>query len=308
MESSMRNLKIGLALGGGGARGGIHIGVLKVLEEHQIPVHCIAGTSIGALLGGLYSLTLDARAVEKRLFDYLKSEVFGEARFSFLSGTPSEDRDRLFSRISSFVKKEYILNVALSRPCIYRRKHFLETLSFFLKDMRIEETLIPFAAVATDLESGEEVILCTGSLLDAVYASITYPGVVEAVRLDGRLLVDGGVTSLIPVAAARKLGADLVIAVNPEPPISARIESLCGIEVLFRADDIMGAELAAVKSKEADVLIFPGEGEAKWYEFEKAPEYISIGEKAAEEKIPEIRRLMKPGLFKRILKGFHPCT
>lgn len=301
----MRNLKIGLALGGGGARGGIHIGVLKVLEEHRIPIHCIAGTSIGAILGALYSLTQDARAVEKRFSDYLMSEVFDRMRFSFFSGPPSGKEDRLLFRISSFIKKEYILNVALSHSCIYRRDHFLETLSFFLKDVKMEETLIPFAAVATDLESGEEVVLRTGSLLDAVYASITYPGVVEAVRLDGRLLVDGGVTSLVPVEAARKLGADLVIAVNPEPSIAARIENLCGIEILFRADDLMGAELAAVKSKGADVLIFPGRGDAKWYEFERAPEYIPIGEEAAEEKVPEIRRLMKPGVFKRILKSLH---
>lgn len=300
----MRKPKIGLALGGGGARGGIHIGVLKVLEKCQIPVSCIAGTSIGALLGALYSLTLDAGAVEKRLLDYLKSEVFDKARFRFLSGTPSGNEDRLLFRISSFIKKEYILNLALSRPYIYHRDHFLETLSFFLKEVRMEDTLIPFAAVATDLESGEEVILRRGSLLDAVYASATYPGVVEAVRLDGRLLVDGGVSSLIPVEAVRKMGADLVIAVNPELPIATRIDNLSGIEILFRADDIMGAELAAWKSKDADVLIFPGKGDAKWYEFAKAPEYISIGETAAEDKIPEVRRLIRRWPFKRIFKCF----
>jgi NTE family protein len=282
-----RSPKVGLALGGGGARGAIHIGVLKILEEHGVPVHCIAGTSVGALIGAAYARTGDAREIEKLLFAYLRSDLFQHARFSFFS-QPSSSEPKLFERISSFIKKEYVLNVTLSRPFIYPRDRFLEHLEFFLENGRIEDLRIPFAAVASDLESGEEVVLRQGSLLDAVYASSTYPGVVEAVRLDGRLLVDGGVTSLVPVEAARRLGADVVIAVNPERRIDAEIDNLSGVEIIFRADDIMMAELAAWKSRDADVLIFPGEGEAKWYEFSKAPEYVLMGEEAAQEKIPEI--------------------
>jgi NTE family protein len=282
-----RRRKIGLALGGGGARGGIHIGVLKILEAHGVPVHCIAGTSIGALIGAAYARTPDAREIEKRLFEYLRSDLFQHARFSFFPQPPSSE-PKLFQRISSFIKKEYVLNMTLSRPFIYSRDRFLEHLKYFLEGGEIGDLRIPFAAGASDLESGEEVILRQGSLLDAVYASSTYPGVVEAGRLDGRLLVDGGVTSLVPVEAARRLGAEVVIAVNPERHIAAEIEDPSGIEIIFRADDIMVAELAAWKSRDADVLIFPGEGDAKWYEFSKAPEYVLIGEKAAQEKIPEI--------------------
>jgi NTE family protein len=282
-----RNRKIGLALGGGGARGGLHIGVLKILEAHRIPVHCIAGTSIGALIGAAYVQKPNARKIEKRLFEYLQSDLFQHARFRLLC-SPSSQEPKLFGRISSFIKKEYLLNITLARPYIYSRIRFLKHLKYFLADAKIEDMRIPFAAVASDLETGEEVILNRGSLLKAVYASSTYPGVVEAVRLDGRLLIDGGITALVPVEATRRLGADVVIAVNPEPRIDAKIEDPSGLEIIFRADDIMMAELTAWKSRNADVMIFPRKGDAKWYEFSKTPEYIRIGEKAAREKMPKI--------------------
>jgi NTE family protein len=298
-----RSPKIGLALGGGGARGGIHIGVLKALEDNKIPIHCIAGTSIGAIIGGFYALSPDARGMEKRLLEYLESETFRKSRVTFSSAGPHE-KGEIFARISSFIKKEYLLHLALSRPYIFPRDYFRENLTFFLKDTKIEEARIPFAAVATDLESGEEVIIHKGSMIDAVYASITYPGVVEAVRLGGRLLIDGGVTSQIPVNAARKLGAEVVIAVNPDRQIVEHIKDLSGVEILFRADDIMGTELARRQAREAEVLIYPGLGDGKWYEFERMPEYIPLGEKAIYEKLPEILEIIrkKKGL-RRLWKG-----
>jgi len=280
-------------LGGGGARGGIHIGVLKVLEEHEVPVDCVAGTSIGALIGALYALTLNAKILEQRLLEYLQSETFRKARFNFSAEVSSETKAGIFNRIASFIKKEFLLTLALSRPYLISREHFLENLRFFLREVRIEDTRIPFAAVATDLETGEEVILREGPLLDAVYASCAYPGVVEAARLRGRILVDGGVISMVPVEAARQLGADVVIAVNAERRIDQKIEGLSGIETLFRADDIMGAELTRCKTQGADVLIFPGLGDTRWYHFHKAPEFISVGEEAAREKIPEILGLLE---------------
>jgi NTE family protein len=170
----------------------------------------------------------------------------------------------------------------------------LENLAFFLPDVRVEDTRIPFAAVATDLETGEEVAIRSGSLLDAVYASCTVPGVVEACRLEGRLLVDGGVIAMVPVRAARDLGAEMVIGVNAERCIGASIEGLSGVEIIFRADDIMAAELTRCQTCDVDVLVQPGVGESKWYEFQKTPEYIAIGEWAAREKMPEILRVLEP--------------
>jgi len=281
--------RLGLALGGGGARGGIHIGVLKVLEREGIAIGGVAGTSIGALIGAMYAVSRSATAIEHRLHEYLESDLFRKARFNFMAETSTETRFGILRRIASFIKKEFIITLALSRPYLISKEHLLENLGFFIPDVRIDDLDVPFAAVATDLETGEEVVIRRGSLLQAVYASCTYPGVVEAARWAGRLLVDGGVVSMVPVRAARQLGADVVVAVNAERCIGESIEGLSGIEILFRADDIMGAELTRYQTEDAEVLIHPGAGEDRWYDFQKMPQYVSMGEKAAHERIGEIR-------------------
>ena len=293
--------KLGLALGGGGARGGIHIGVLKVLEEEGIPVHSVAGTSIGALIGGFYSLCLSGRKIEERLLSYLSSDTFKRAKFNVLAQAKGGKEAPIFTRIASFIKKEFLLAMALTRPYLISKENFVENLAYFIPDIPMEGTRIPFAAVATDLETGEPVILRRGSLRSAVYASCSYPGVIEAIRLDGRLLVDGGVVAMVPVEAARILGADIVVAVNAERSIGQKVEGLSGIEILFRADDIMAAELTRRQTRLADLIIQPEVGDTKWYEFQKMPDYISIGEKAAREKIPEIRKAL--GLPKAARSG-----
>lgn len=285
--------RLGLALGGGGARGGIHVGVLKVLEEAEIPVSCVAGTSIGALVGAFYALSLSGRKLEERIRSYLSSDTFRRARFNLMAQTDGLKEAPLFSRIASFIKKEFLLAMALTRPHLIPKEQFLENLAYFLPDVRMEGTRIPFAAMATDLETGEAVLIKEGSLRAAVYASCTYPGVVEAVRLGGRFLVDGGVVAMVPVEAVKSLGADLVLAVNAEKCIGEDVEGLSGIEVLFRADDIMAAELTRIQTQKADILIHPGVGNTKWYDFQKMPEYVAIGEKAAKDKLPEILKALK---------------
>mgnify|MGYP005839392627 CR=1 FL=1 len=283
---------MGLALGGGGARGGIHIGVLKVLEESGIRASCVAGTSIGALVGGFYALSLSARKLEERLSSYLASDIFKRAKFNLMAQADSPKDAPLFTRIASFIKKEFLLALALRRPYLIPREDFLENLAYFLPDVPMEGTRIPFAAMATDLERGEAVLIKEGSMRDAVYASCAYPGVVEPLRLRGRLLVDGGVVAMVPVEAARALGADMVLAVNAEKCIGESAEGLSGIEILFRADDIMAAELTRRQTQEADILIHPGVGDTKWYDFQKMPDYIAVGERAARERLAEIRKAL----------------
>jgi NTE family protein len=287
---------VGRALGGGGARGGIHIGFLKLFQEATIPVHCVAGTSIGALIGAAYCLDSDARALERRLGDYLESEVFRKARFNLMAEASPQEKAGIFTRFATFIRKELILNLALTRPYLISRDRLRENLAFFLPDVRVEDTRIPFAAVAADLETGEPVVIREGPLLDAVYASCTFPGVVEAVRWQGRLLVDGGVIAQVPVEATRQLGAERVIAVNVDKCIGASVDGLSGIDLIFRADDIMGAELTRCQTREADLLIQPGIGDTRWYDFQRMPDYVPVGEEAARDRLAEIREAVRPRL------------
>lgn len=303
MKRKHHSTRLGLALGGGGARGGIHIGVLKALEEEGIPLHCITGTSIGAVIGALYALHPNAGAIEQRLLEYLESDTFGKTRFHFIKETSRDDTFGFFNRISSFIIKEFLLNIALTRPYLISRDQFRRNIAFFVGNGRLEDTMIPFAAVATDLETGEEVVVREGPLIDALYASCTYPGVVEPVRLEGRLLVDGGVVSLIPVEATRMLGAEVVIAVNVQGHLGKRIESISGLETVFRVDDIMEAALAHCRTRGVDILIHPSAGDTEWYDFEKAPEYIPVGEKATQERMPDILKTLKGRPWLRHLKA-----
>jgi NTE family protein len=290
---------MGLALGGGGALGGVHIGVLKVLQEQRIRISAVAGTSAGAVIGALYATTLDARETERRILDYLESENISRTLFCSVAPLSSSPDAGFLDRFSSFLKRELLLTLTLSQPALISKQRFRENLSKLIDDIEIRDTAIPFAAIATDLEKGSEVALSEGSLVDAVYASCSYPGLVEAVPLEGRLLVDGGTTSVIPVAAARRLGADVVVAVSAQPDIKTDIPpEPTAMDVIYRAEDILVNELAACKGKEADVLIKPSPcsvTQSSWHDLRKLPSYIPDGEKATRPYIGEIRRLVEDG-------------
>ena len=299
-----RSRKLGLALGGGGARGGMHIGVLKVLEEEGIPVKYVAGTSIGAIIGALYATSLNAKEIEKRMYQYLESGIFSRTQFHMAEKLAKRPNLRLLHRLSFLFKKEFVLALALARPFLIPRDTFRENLAFLFDDtqIRTEDTLIPFAAAATDLETGEEVILREGSLIDALYASCAYPGVVESVRLKGRLLVDGGLSAMVPIKAAKLLGSDAVLAVDLEPPVKAKFEDFSAFDVMLRAEEVLMAQLIRYEVREADIVIHSNRGGTGWYDFAKTPAYVPLGEEAAREKVPQIYRILHEGLLSRLFR------
>lgn len=181
------NLKIGLALGSGGARGAAHTGVLKVLEAENIPVSMVAGSSIGSLVGAAMAVGIPVEEVEE---EWLATG----ARRVFRSFLPTFPRAGLSS--GNELKK---------------------LLKQLLGDVCIEDLTMPYAAVTCDIDTGQSVVLTQGSLVDAVRASTAIPGIFHPVRLGERLLVDGGLVDPVPINACRNLGADFVIAVDITP-------------------------------------------------------------------------------------------
>jgi NTE family protein len=188
--------RVGLALGSGGARGAAHVGVLKVLEREDIKVSAIAGSSIGAMVGGAYAAGLPLARIEEEWL--------------------TANRPRLLrSFLPTFPRAGLSSGAGLRR---YLRE--------VLGDVGIEHLPTPFAAVATDLDTGEAVVLRQGPLVEAICASTAIPGIFQPVRLGGRLLVDGGLVEPLPVRICRELGAEIVIAVdtNPAPrPITPQV-------------------------------------------------------------------------------------
>lgn len=255
----MAEPKIGLALGSGGARGFAHLGVLKVLHDHKIPVHNIAGSSMGALVAAFYGSGIDI--------------------------------DRLY-KISNAFRRKYYLDFTVPKMGFVSGHKVKELIRVFTKDKNIEELEYPTAIVATDLKSGERIIFKKGPVADAVRASISIPGIFVPEKIDGRLLVDGGVVDRVPVAVAREMGSDIVIAVDvAHYKAEAEITSI--FDVIMQSIDIMQDELARFGENNSDIMIKPNVEKYSARSFTNIPEIIRIGEEGTEQKIAMIKEVIE---------------
>lgn len=285
--------RIGLALGGGGARGLAHLGVIKVLEEAQIPVDCVAGTSIGALIGAIYALEPNSQALSRRCMHFLRSPAYQKAPFRYLISRNKSESDRFWAQAASVIKQRFLVNYAQSRISVIGVKRVKSFFKFFLAGHSFENLQLPFIASSVDLNAGEEVFHVTGELVPAVMASCAIPGFMPPVALHGKLLVDGMVLNPVPVNPARFLGADLVIAVDvgkdfPKAPV---IENV--VDVFMRTQQITAARQNQIQLAEADLAIHPNVSSFHWAEFDAYEEIIAAGELAARQVLPVLLELVR---------------
>jgi len=239
-EEAADHPKIGLALSGGGARGGAHVGVLKALEELGIQVDYIAGTSMGAIIGGLYASGYTADEIEVVL-------VETDWKTALTDSPARRDRTMRKKELESQFLIPYRLGFnkgKIQLPLGAIEGQHLDQIfqELFLPVIGIHDfdlLPIPFRAVATDLVSGEAVVLSSGSLPDVVRASMSVPAVFAPVKINGRLLVDGGMSNNLPVNIVRQMGADIVIAVDISSPLlSSFIRTRCRINSPSRWDPL----------------------------------------------------------------------
>jgi NTE family protein len=292
LESLSSDLKVGLALGGGAARGLAHVGVLRVLIENDVPIHAIVGTSIGAMVGGLYATSRDIDEIEGRLVSFLGSPTFRANRFHFFRELRGE-ADGLIGSFRRALKRGIVIGYTLSRPSFISAQQFERSMTALLDDVAIEEARIPFAAVACDLRRGEEILIREGPLRRAVSASSAIPGVLPPVTWDGRILVDGGWSSKVPVLAAFKMGADVVIGVDISSEIRDTRQLARGWHIFFRASSITESILKRMQCRMADVLIRPKVGDIHWADFGRARECMERGAEATREKLEAIKDLFR---------------
>ncbi|HWS74450.1 MAG TPA: patatin-like phospholipase family protein [Quisquiliibacterium sp.] len=298
-SASGRRPTIALALSGGGARGAAHVGVLKVLEELRVPVDCVAGASMGAIVGGVYAAGMSVDAMERTITGTDWRAVFDDAppRAELSMRRKAEDYRGLadpefgVGRNGLSLPKGVISGVTL--------ESFLRLLTQPVLDVDDFSRLpIPFRAVATDIVSGETVVLDRGNLSQALRASMAIPGAVSPVEIDGRLLVDGGVTDNLPIDLARATcDADVIIAVNIQTPLLRREDITSAVGVLGQLVNLLGKgrvdrQLAGLG--DADVLISPELGDISAGSFERTPDAIVIGEAAARELTESLRRYSLP--------------
>ena len=286
--------KLGLALGGGGARGFAHIGVLKVLERERIRPDIIVGTSVGSIVGAALASGIALEELEQRAYSFLESDLYASSELKAMSDAECGDDQRLSRRIQSYFKTRIRLAGSLYKPGILPLDDMEEFISYFIPDIEIQETTIPFRAVATDLNSGECVILKQGPLRRALLASSAVPGVFPPVEMNGRHLADGGITCTVPIGCALKEGADVVIAVAIDRDLTLTSELHTAVDIYVRAGEIQGFHLEEYDLVRADFVIRPKLGGIHWTDFSRSQELISMGEAAAMERIAEIRKLATP--------------
>jgi NTE family protein len=269
IDTSKRPLKIGLALGGGGTRGFAHVGVIKALEAQGITPDIIVGTSVGSLVGALYSSGLSGFKLQEATMLLEKNSVvdWGFPDRGFLSGESLE---------------QFVNNAVKNRP--------------------LEKLQRTFAVVATDLKTGNEIIFRTGNTGQAVRASCAVPGIFKPVMINGRSYVDGGLVKPVPISEARSLGADFVIAVDiSNVPENNQADSTT--QVLLQTFDIMSQTINRYELPKADVVIRPTTREIDQMSLSDKSTAILEGEKATAAMMSQIKSKLEALRAARLLES-----
>jgi NTE family protein len=281
--------KIGLALSGGGAKGCAHVGVLRQLEKMHVPVDYIAGTSMGSIVGALYASGMTPDEIEKELVTIDWDEAMADATaFHLLTYRRKREEMRYPSTIEVGLKDGKIASAAGIRTG--QKLSFLLTRYFLphLDESNFLELPIPFAAVATDLETGEPYVLKGGDLAEAIRASMSIPGAFTPVQWEGKILVDGGVVMNVPVSVVREMGADIVIAVDIAAPLGGRegLDSTLG--VLGQLSGFLTRKNMERELAKADLVLSPDITGFDVFSFDKAAEIVKRGDVEATKRRDEI--------------------
>jgi len=294
-EQETHRPKIGLVLSGGGAKGFAHIGVLKVLEAAGVKVDYIGGTSMGAVVGGLYASGYSATQIDSIFrqtdFDALLSDFIPRSSKNFYE----KRNDELYAFTLPFNKLRIGIPTALSKGMY--NYNLLNKLTYKVRHVRDFNKLpIPFLCIATNIETGEEVLLNKGYLAQAMLASGAFPTLFSPVEIDGKLLVDGGVTNNYPIDEIRKLGADIVIGVDVQDDLKDRKSLRDATRILVQISNLQMIEKMKQKIKETDIYIKPDITNYGVISFDEGQEIIRRGEEAAFTVYEKLKALGDPQL------------
>ena len=294
---SVERPKICLVLSGGGARGAAHVGVLKVLEEYHVPIHCIAGTSMGSLVGAAYATGMSVAEMEK-IIERISTELL------FKEKPPRQELSmrRKVDDYGLFFGPELGFNsgsLTLAKGVVtgIQLETVLRRLTKVKGFHRFDELPIPFRSVATDLVTGKAVIFSEGELANVMRASMSVPGAVAPAEFGGMMLVDGMLTSNLPVGIARAMDADIIIAVNVGTPLLKREElngilGVTGQMLSILTEQNVQASLALLKT--TDILISPQLGDFSTADFDNLPAIAPLGEAAARKVAERLAQLSVP--------------
>jgi len=287
--------RIGLVLSGGGARGLAHVGVLKVLQEAKVPVDVIAGTSMGAIIGGLYASGMTPDEIEREILELEWGGLFESREPRQMLSQRRKEEDFLLSPVLRLGFRDGEFRLPTGAVSTRALETMLRRYTLPARHLASFDGLpTPFRAVATDMETGEAVVLDHGDLAGALRASMSVPGFFSPLEMDSRILGDGGLVNNLPVDVARRMGADVVIAVNIGTPLAGRetLVSLLGITaqmVNILTEQNVKASIATLTP--ADVLLQPDLGKLSSADFDRAEELMRLGSEHARSALAELSRL-----------------
>ena len=298
-EQDEERLKIGLALSGGGARGGAHVGVLKALEELDVKVDYIAGTSMGAIIGGLYASGYGAEEIEQILIetDWNKGLTDKPARKDRTMRKKEQEYEFLIPYRIGFNKGKFQLPLGAIEGQ-HLDQLFHRMLLPVVGINQFDRLPIPFRAVATDLVTGEVVVMSGGSLPDTLRASMSVPGIFAPVNIDGHILVDGGMSNNLPVNVVREMGADIVIAVDISSPLLKEEQLTSFISVTEQLTNFLTRRTTEQQIESLgprDILIVPVLGDFSSTDFDGAEDIVHLGYEAALEAQDELMTMTRGG-------------
>ncbi|WP_394774933.1 patatin-like phospholipase family protein [Flavobacterium sp.] len=295
-QAEVRRPKIGLVLSGGGAKGFAHIGVLKVLEEAGIKIDYIGGTSMGSIIGGLYASGYNASQIDsifKRTnFDELINDYIPRSSKNFYG----KKNDELYAIVLPFSNFKVGIPEALSKGMY--NYNLLSGLTRNVRHVRDFNKLpTPFLCIGTNIETGEEVLLNKGNLVQAMMASAAFPSLFTPVEIDGNLLVDGGVVNNYPIKEVRNLGADIIIGVDVQDDLMKRKNLKNATRILVQITNLQSIDKMKDKIKDTDVYIKPDIRDYGVISFDKGEQIIRKGEEAAFAVYEKIKTLVNEDTF-----------
>ena len=283
-------MKIGLGLGGGGARGMVHIGIFQVLHAHKIPVSVIAGTSAGAIVGAMFAATRDPVWIEDRFKKFFDHDVFkklGTDRMIPVSGKESP-----LTQFAQKVRDRMVIALSMQRSSIVKKSRLKDALSYLIPVATFSELLIPLKVTATDLISSNTIVYSEGDLVEAVVQSSSIPGYVEP-TLDGNaVIIDGGIGMPNPVSLLAD-EADFLISVDIKKELTHRKLDINIYDILQRSDEVTHYKLSTGMAEKAHYVVHPQGMHYHWAEFNEMDAIIKKGKTIMEKNVKQLKNEIK---------------
>ncbi len=293
-------MKVGLSLSGGAARGMIHIGAMEELENANIPIDMIAGSSIGAFIGALYALNPNIQEVRKQIFKFLDEADHPLIPIELADKTADGERRSIFKRIALNLRKTVYYGISLTQSSVISGESLRELLGRLIPDVDFAELKLPFACAATDITNNKVYYFTEGSLLDAVTASCSIPGFFPPVSVDGMSLVDGDWAAHCHADKLREMGAGYVIAVDIQQGIKEEPESMSGLDIVIRSHMATRKALSDIQLAQADIVIQPDTCEINWWDFEESETCLLKGKSQTADQIKDIKQQLRNAKLKRM--------